>query len=109
MNDEYRTAAPKSSARFAQRCAYLAGRLNGWAGDCLIHPDKEVSPGTLARFLEEMRERLDWIEEDFGPPRPRGPETLGAWLDRYQAVVAQRLNDAVHALTGASGGASREK
>ncbi|MER9710229.1 hypothetical protein NKJ13_08160 [Mesorhizobium sp. M0174] len=52
---------------FAQRCAGISLAALKWSHDTLstepVHVDQEENPDTVTRFIAEMRERLNYIEE----------------------------------------------
>ncbi|BCH12008.1 hypothetical protein MesoLj131c_62660 [Mesorhizobium sp. 131-3-5] len=49
---------------FAQRCARIASRASAWAGDVLdTSTEKPARREDVERFITEMRERLNYIEE----------------------------------------------
>lgn len=55
-----------TNAEFAQQVGYVASSAAKWAADSLSLPEKIADPVTkyaMERFLEEMRGRLDRIEE----------------------------------------------
>ncbi len=57
---------PLSNAEFARQAAYLAKNSSHWAGDSMMLSDRLGEPvreEALQRFLSEMRERLDLIED----------------------------------------------
>lgn len=53
-----------SNARFAQWCARLASKSAGWAGDILDAPGKPARRESVERFIKEIRDRLDHMEEE---------------------------------------------
>ncbi len=58
--------AKLTEAKFAQLCAYIATNAAKWAGDVLTMPEdhnKPVDPKTVKRFTDEMRGRLDRVDE----------------------------------------------
>ncbi len=61
--------AKLTNAAFAEQCAYLAKNAAAWAGDCLTLPEynhRPVDPTTVARFTDDMRNRLDRLDERAG-------------------------------------------
>lgn len=50
---------------FAQKCARLATKASGWAGDILDteSPNEPARRETVERFIAEMRDRLNFMEE----------------------------------------------
>jgi hypothetical protein len=83
---------PLTEAEFAARCARLSANAAHWAADTLTggHPlDTPIARDAARRYLAEMRERLDWLEEDAGlapatPPRPSRIRSALRWLLRGQ-------------------------
>jgi hypothetical protein len=58
-----------TGAEFAQQCAFLAKNAAAWAGDALELTEFhhcDADPSMVARFLAEMRSRLDRIDERAG-------------------------------------------
>jgi hypothetical protein len=56
-----------SNAKFARSCVYMAKRASAWAGALLLFPDRETYPEAVAKFLTDMRQRLDVIEKTLTP------------------------------------------
>ncbi|UXS01143.1 hypothetical protein [Agrobacterium tumefaciens] len=55
-----------TEARFSQLCAYIATNAAKWAGDTLTLPEnhhRQADPAMVKRFTNEMRERLDRLDE----------------------------------------------
>lgn len=49
---------------FAQRCARIASRASAWAADVLdTNTGQPARREDVERFIREMRERLNYIEE----------------------------------------------
>jgi hypothetical protein len=64
------------------RLNHLITNASQWAGECADNsgePNEPMRDESVKRFLKQMRERLDYIEEEhFGkpePPIPTAPET----------------------------------
>lgn len=58
-----------TEAKFAQLCAYIATNAAKWAGDMLTLPEDHNQPvdaKTVKRFTDEMRARLDRLDEMAG-------------------------------------------
>lgn len=58
-----------TGAEFAQACAYIARNAASWAGDSLTLPEDHaapIAPSTVARFTDDMRERLNRLDERAG-------------------------------------------
>lgn len=54
-----------TGAQFSMQCAFIAKNAASWAGDILTLPEDynmPASPHTVARFTDEMRERLDRLD-----------------------------------------------
>lgn len=49
-------------ARFAQLASRLAKDASSWSADAL-DLDGEMRPEDVRRFVQQMRERLDWMVE----------------------------------------------
>lgn len=67
--------AKLTEAKFAQLCAYIAANAAKWAGDILTLPEdhqRPVDAKTVKRFTDEMRGRLDRLDEMASkqPPKP---------------------------------------
>ena len=66
-----------TEAQFSMQCAYIAKNAAAWAGDTLTTFDdlsKDANVDTVARFTDDMRERLDRLDEWAGripAPQPR--------------------------------------
>jgi hypothetical protein len=59
-------ATELTEAQFSMQCAFIAKNAAAWAGDLLTLPERlnEVAdPKTIARFTDEMRGRLDRLDE----------------------------------------------
>jgi hypothetical protein len=55
-----------TEAQFSAQCAFIAKSAAAWAGDALTLPERlnePVTPAAVARFLADMRSRLDRIED----------------------------------------------
>lgn len=53
-------------AQFSMQVSYMAGNCSSWAADCLTLPEDHEQPmadGSVMRFLENMRRRLERLEE----------------------------------------------
>ncbi|MBS0258321.1 MAG: hypothetical protein JSR13_11485 [Proteobacteria bacterium] len=60
------TQAKLTQAKFAQLCAYIATNAAKWAGDALELPkdhQRPVDAKTVKRFTDEMRGRLDRLDD----------------------------------------------
>lgn len=53
-----------SNERFAQWCARLAAKSAGWAGDILDAGNKPARREDVERFIREIRDRLNYMEEE---------------------------------------------
>ena len=57
-------------ALFAARVASLTARMAGWTHDTLTPFEHELTepalPGSVKRFIREIRERLDYLEQELG-------------------------------------------
>ncbi|RWB67597.1 hypothetical protein [Mesorhizobium sp.] len=53
-----------SNARFAQWCARLSAKSAGWAGDILDSPNEPARRENVERFIREIRDRLNYMEEE---------------------------------------------
>lgn len=63
-------------ADFARRCAFIASEASSWAGDVLTLPEdagKPITKWAVARFLEGMRARLDYLEKSAGIAPTKAP------------------------------------
>ena len=55
-----------TEAQFSMQCAFIAKNAASWAGDILTNPEDYGKPAdarTVARFTDEMRGRLDRLDE----------------------------------------------
>jgi hypothetical protein len=55
-----------TEAQFSMQCAFIAKNAAAWAADLLTLPEyytKEADPDSVARFTDEMRARLDRLDE----------------------------------------------
>lgn len=52
-----------TQGEFARFTARIAQSAATWAAECLDEPFDTMRPMSVSRFLEEMRRRLDHIEE----------------------------------------------
>ena len=55
-----------TEAQFSMHCAFIAKNAASWAGDSLTLPEKHnlpIDPNTVARFTDDMRLRLDRLDE----------------------------------------------
>lgn len=55
-----------TEAVFSMQCSFIAKNSAAWAGDLLTLPEyynKEADPRTVARFTDDMRARLDRLDE----------------------------------------------
>jgi hypothetical protein len=55
-----------TEAQFSQQCAYIAKNAAAWAADILTLPEnyhREADPSNVARFTDDVRARLDRIDE----------------------------------------------
>ena len=67
-----------TEADFARSCAYLASTCAQWAGGALVLPEcyqKPASVATVARFTDEIRERLDYLDKLAGRSLLKAGET----------------------------------
>jgi hypothetical protein len=66
-----------TEVQFSMQCAYIAKNAAAWAGDTLTTFDdlsKDANAATVARFTDDMRERLDRLDQWAGrtpSPQPR--------------------------------------
>lgn len=73
--------AKLTEAVFSMQCSFIAKNAAAWAGDILTLPEhynREADPNTVARFTDEMRSRLDRLDEWAGrtpSPQPRASLT----------------------------------
>lgn len=94
---------PLTQQQFAQKCAYVARHASAWAGDTL-EMESDVSPDTVARFTDELRERADHIDRRAGRqasaatvPAPvykaveRILDENSAWIARPSDEVTKRV------------------
>lgn len=54
-----------TSAQFSMQCSFIAKNAAAWAGDMLTLPESYQDPvdtATVARFTDDMRERLDRLD-----------------------------------------------
>jgi hypothetical protein len=54
-----------TEAIFSMQCSFIAKNAAAWAGDLLTLPeryDEASNPRTVARFTDDMRERLDRLD-----------------------------------------------
>ena len=58
-----------SQATFSMQCAFIAKNAASWAGDLLTLPECPAPPEMVARFTDEMRERLDQLDKMAGRKR----------------------------------------
>ncbi|EGP57375.1 hypothetical protein Agau_C201679 [Agrobacterium tumefaciens F2] len=66
-----------TEAQFAQQCAYIAKNAAAWAGDTLTLPENHHRPADanmVRRFTDEMRGRLDRLDEWACTPPPERTE-----------------------------------
>lgn len=66
-----------SHVAFSHLASRIAATVASWAADCLDLPEKRERPMRREpgeRFLRDMRQRLDWLEEAAFPPPP--PEVI---------------------------------
>lgn len=59
--------------RFSQQCGFIAKNAAAWAADTLdliTSADDRARPETVFRFTDEMRQRLDHLDEMAGRARP---------------------------------------
>lgn len=69
--------AKLTEAQFSIQCAYIAKNAAAWAADTLTTADdlsKDANADMVARFTDDMRERLDRLDQRAGrtpPPQPR--------------------------------------
>lgn len=66
---------PMTEAQFAQQLAYLAKSCAEWSASMLTLPEnfhRTVDPHTVKRFTDDMRKRLDHIEEWAAGKPPEG-------------------------------------
>jgi len=55
-----------TEAQFSMHCAFIAKNAAGWAADTLTLPERHnqpIDPATVARFTDDMRCRLDRLDE----------------------------------------------
>lgn len=55
-----------TEAQFSVQCSFIAKNAAAWAGDILTLPEhynREADAKTVARFTDEMRVRLDRLDE----------------------------------------------
>lgn len=55
-----------TNAQFSMQCSFIAKNAAAWAGDTLTLPERlnqEADVSAVARFTDEMRERLDRLDK----------------------------------------------
>ncbi|WGG61894.1 hypothetical protein [Brucella intermedia] len=55
-----------TTSQFSMQCAFIAKNAAAWAGDALTLPERlneEADVAAVARFTDEMRERLDRLDK----------------------------------------------
>lgn len=70
-----------TEAQFSMQCAFIAKNAAAWAGDLLTLPEhynKEADPRTVGRFTDEMRERLDRLDQWAGRTTQPQPRRVGS-------------------------------
>jgi len=80
-----------TEAVFSMQCSFIAKNAAAWAGDLLTLPEyynHEADPITVARFTDDMRGRLDRLDEWVG--REKGGADL---LNAAKAMIARWPND----------------
>ncbi|KQZ96795.1 hypothetical protein ASD74_05940 [Rhizobium sp. Root564] len=58
-----------TEAHFSMLCSYIAKNAAAWAGDILTLPERHgraADPANVARFTDEMRGKLDRLDEMAG-------------------------------------------
>ncbi|MEJ8311133.1 hypothetical protein [Agrobacterium larrymoorei] len=58
-----------TEAHFSMLCSYIAKSAAAWAGDILTLPERHAraaDPANVARFTDEMRGKLDRLDEMAG-------------------------------------------
>lgn len=58
-----------TEAQFSMQCSYIAKNAAAWAGDLLTLEEnchRAADPHTVARFTDEMRKRLDRLDQRAG-------------------------------------------
>ncbi len=66
-----------TTSQFSMQCSYIAKNAAAWAGDALTLPEQlsqEVDVAAVARFTDEMRERLDRLDQWAGRQALKGGE-----------------------------------
>ena len=66
-----------TTSQFSMQCAFIAKNAAAWAGDALTLPERlnEAADVTaVARFTDEMRERLDRLDKWAGRQALKGGE-----------------------------------
>lgn len=66
-----------TNAQFSMQCAFLAKNAAAWAADSLTLPElltERVDAHAVARFTDEMRSRLDRLDEWAGRAALRDKE-----------------------------------
>ncbi|MFC3074967.1 hypothetical protein [Shinella pollutisoli] len=71
-----------TEAQFSMQCAFIAKNAAAWAGDILTLPEnynRKADAKTVARFTDEMRARLDRLDEWAGRSNAQipGPFAIG--------------------------------
>lgn len=69
-----------TEAVFSMQCSFIAKNAAAWAGDILTLPEhynREADAKTVARFTDEMRARLDRLDEWAGRAALRDAEEGG--------------------------------
>ncbi len=83
-----------TEAKFAQLCAYIATNAAKWAGDMLTLPEDHNQPvdaKTVKRFTDEMRARLDRLDEMAGAVI----KAAGAHVDEKDPSTPRAALDAI--------------
>jgi len=86
--------AKLTEAKFAQLCAYIATNAAKWAGDMLTLPEdhnKAVDAKTVKRFTDEMRARLDRLDEMAGGV----VKAAGEFVDEKDPSTPRAAPDAI--------------
>ena len=66
-----------TNAQFSMQCSFIAKNAAAWAGDTLTLPERlnqEADVSAVARFTDEMRERLDRLDKWAGRRALKGDE-----------------------------------
>lgn len=69
-----------TEAQFSMQCSFIAKNAAAWAGDILTLPEhynREAETNTVARFTDEMRERLDRLDKWAGRVSAQAPQPCG--------------------------------